>query len=137
MGSHFKQTSEGGKDGAFQIDDQKLPIDPKLHEQIHLHTQAAIDDLLDTLLHEDQQTLLVDIIFNSLRMPKLPNDSDKKKWLDNVDACSLMQFVTGLIGANKKMFDPLAQWAKTALNGLRNGKPEPVMSSGNTAPTGT
>jgi hypothetical protein len=138
--SKFREVYEGGKggDGGIQRDREMQAIDPKLAEMRHLHRQAAIDDLLNTLMLEENGFLLADFIKDSLREESIDfsNSSDgRRKFLETLSVDILAEIVAGLIQANKAVFDPLVAWVREMIARAQRAN-EASQSNKPTAATG-
>lgn len=138
--SDSKETVEGGATGAYQRHRKLDAVAPNIFELRHTHKQVAIDDLVDTLMQEQNCFLLADLIIDSLRdeakeLRGMATDQ-KRKWLEEMGVDALMECLIGMSKANKAVFDPLVKWAQSALASVRRSdEPVPAAPAAPVAPT--
>lgn len=127
-----------GEMPAMQSENETRAMDPRLYETIHLHRQAAIDDVIDTLMQDESMGILCDVIHDSMRSKDKPKDTAGKiKFMQDITGDALTQILLGILEANKSMFDPLGQWGKAALERLKENVAPGMSSRRTTTTTGT
>lgn len=86
-------------------------ISPELAELRTTQRRMAVEDAINTLFDERQQTALVELIMDSLRddCPRKPSGQDIEKFQDDMDMSTYIELLTGMAKANAKVFGDLGK----------------------------
>lgn len=125
-----------GKEPGTKTETSFQAIDPRLAEQRHLFRQAAIDSIVDTMLHPGNSLLYSTVIHDSLRVPsnEWPRTEDEARaYLNGVSADAFFELVMGVVEANKSVIDPLVQRLLSAREQLASAQ-QPLDPTQNKTP---
>lgn len=117
-------TSEGG---SRQLRTTLTAIEPALAKQRQQQRQALIDSLVEDLTSPAAMLALGRLCLDALRddFPGKPNDQQIRQFVDDADMPTLVVMLKAVAEANKEVFGPLTDRAKTAIDALRS-KVEPI-----------
>lgn len=106
-----KETSEvKSKDNDYQQRTTLQPITAELAQKRHEQKTQALEQLVGNLMNEQASGAIAELVMDSMRdrYPRGPRTAAViQTFLTDTTAEQLVEMLTGVAGANKKLFDPL------------------------------